>query len=72
MRARTPRTSAELALEAYALTQQARMRGREPERTGPHGVLTWEGPLPPDHPLADTPSEARRKRILEERRRRGL
>ena len=77
MRARTPSTSAELALEQRSRLLVARRHGRRPERVqcsdGTWGPLDLSGgPLPPGHPLEDTPSEARRKRILEERRRRGL
>lgn len=72
MRARTPRTSAEAALEHARWVNQARSRGREPERMGRFGALVIDGPLPPDHPLADSPAEARAKRVQAERRRRGL
>ena len=81
-----PRTSAEIAMEAYAINRYARQHGREPgrvrevkdgERTlrlGEPGFtpLLLEGPLPPEHPLYDSPSEVRARRIAEQRRRRGL
>ena len=68
-----PRTSAEIAMEAYALTRHAAKHGRNPTRMpGYAGALLIEGPLPPSHPLADSPAEIRAKRVEQERRRRGL
>ena len=75
MRARTPRTSAELALEAHAQAQHARRRGTEPQRQrleNGYGALLLDGVLPPGHPLEDTPADIRRKRVEQERRKRGL
>ena len=63
----TPSTSAERALEDMAYLVQARHRGQEPSRMPGFGALLIDGPLPPNHPLSDSPSEARRKRIAEER-----
>jgi len=75
MKIRTPSTSAELALEAHSRTLQGRRHGREPQRLplqGGYAPLLLDGPLDPRHPLYDSASGIRRKRILEERRRRGL
>ena len=72
MRIRTPRTSAEAALEHVRWVNQARSRGKEPERMGRFGAIVIDGPLPLNHPLSDSPAEARAKRIAQERRRRGL
>ena len=73
---RTPTTSAEKALAEMARRQQARARGREPSRAeskdGSYAPLVIESPLPVGHPLFDTAEDLRRKRIVEERRRRGL
>ena len=75
MRARTPATSAEMAIEEWSRLLVARRHGRAPERLplqDGYAPLAIEGPLPPGHPLADTPAEARRKRVEMERARRGL
>jgi len=71
VRVRTPLTGAERALEDTAYLVQARHRGRDPERLPGWGVLTWDGPLPTNHPLADTPAEARAKRVAQEKQRRA-
>jgi len=66
---RTPSTGAEMALEEMAWQNRARRHGRSPDRvSGAWGALSWEGALPVDHPLADSPSEARAKRLARERR----
>ena len=84
MNIRTPSTSAERALEEHALVRRARVEGRPPARVSEisHGEqrVRFEGPaplllnhtLPAGHPLEDTPADIRRKRVAEERRKRGL
>jgi len=80
MRVRTPTTSAERAIEERSRLLAARQaKLRPPERApgspeSPYSPLCWVGPLPPNHPLADTLAEsfARRKRLQAEKTRRGL
>jgi hypothetical protein len=77
MRVRTPSTSAELALMEHSRAFQARRHGREPERIRPpdgsYGPLDLSDvPLEPTHPLYDSASDLRRKRVEMERARRGL
>jgi hypothetical protein len=78
MRINTPSTSVERELEERSRLLVARHHGREPERLpaspeDPYAPLDLSGgPLPPQHPLADSSGEARYKRLQAEKRRRGL
>jgi len=63
------------AVEEYARAWAARRSGRDPERLplrDGYAPLSWDGPLNPRHPLADSIAEARRKKAEQVRRRRGL
>src|SRR5215203_6041524 len=75
MRASTPTTSAERAILEATLGREARVRGRAPERVreledgerrvcvdGPTPLLI-DSVLPPEHPLANTPADLRRKHV---------
>src|SRR5215213_885760 len=75
VRVRTPTLSAEAAAMEYARRFEARKHAREPQRLplrDGYAPLLLDGPLDPRHPLYDTASDLRRKRLLAEKRRRGL
>jgi len=67
--------SAEAALIEHSRRIVARTRGREPERLplkDGYAPLLLDGVLPPTHPLYDSAEDIRRRKIAEEKRRRGL